>query len=866
MSNNPCRWRYLYLLTFVWLVANTLFASDGVFVRFKFSSTNGTNYYARLAGAIHNEPWWLVNAYLPTGAERDPAKRVPMGSFTPWFDIKANAAGRLHGRKWRAGGIAEFPNLTVEFRTGGTNIQTGEVVIELATAPDEQSVVKRFEETIPAGWTSVLVSPTLKADADLLETAAQMTDRHLRWAREATGGKRWSPTNLIVQTGFWGSQRPDLNLKESEVLWLLGFNMVGSQLPEAKQRFPFRSPGLLHVGYGQDVTPAVADAQMTKATAQYIKTPPEPGIPFNFSDEVVAPTIGTNAVRVAQFHAWLAEQKIRPKDLGVSKLEEVIPIETPYDLNRRQKDNGLTASRIFYYSCRFRQDATTRSFLSLQTAFHKDLGSGPMISTLFADHPYFSGTGLGMGMGPNPAWSSTPLAADWFDVARRKALDLAGIEDWMGLQYMYGSTYTWEGFQLMGFQAAIFRSGSRGEIPIIAWITPSDKKNLCLKTASALCQGAKNFFYWTYGPTSLSTENYWSDLPGEYDGLATVTRQLAQAEPILGPGRTRQTKVALLYSLSSDLFQTFDYVHMLERRLTYLALVHEQYLVDMLTEEDISSGRLKDYDVLYATDPAISESATEEIERWVADGGHLYASCGAGSRNEFNVPVPGLAKVLGIESRPTWKVQRGSYHIRGALNGMDYMDQIQLRAAGTTNPSSGTIGVIGVKMSFVPKKGAVVMGTFKDGSPAVIENVYHKGKATYVGACPGIAYAKEAHFFPSELKEKWPTGLREFITAPAREVGVPRLVTLSHPVVETGLYDAPDGTALVLANFTYERIPELKVSLRTPQAPVHVVSVERGELRFSTRSVPDNKQPTLPWVTEFVLDLDLSDIVMLQAR
>ena len=66
--------------------------------------------------------------------------------------------------------------------------------------------------------------------------------------------------------------------------------------------------------------------------------------------------------------------------------------------------------------------------------------------------------------------------------------------------------------------------------------------------------------------------------------------------------------MALLYSISSDLWQPFGYVHMLERRGTYLALVHDQYLVDMLTEEDIAAGRLDDYDVLYATDPCIADS------------------------------------------------------------------------------------------------------------------------------------------------------------------------------------------------------------------------------------------------------------------
>ena len=56
---------------------------------------------------------------------------------------------------------------------------------------------------------------------------------------------------------------------------------------------------------------------------------------------------------------------------------------------------------------------------------------------------------------------------------------------------------------------------------------------------------------------------------------------------------------------------------MLERCATYLALVHEQYAVDMLSEEDLAAGRLRDYDVLYVVDPNISARATTAIEQWV---------------------------------------------------------------------------------------------------------------------------------------------------------------------------------------------------------------------------------------------------------
>ncbi len=464
---------------------------------------------------------------------------------------------------------------------------------------------------------------------------------------------------------------------------------------------------------------------------------------------------------------------------------------------------------------------------------------------------------MGMYM-ENNAWGNYPLSLDWFDLGRQKAVDVIGIEDWMGLQYMYGPDYTWEGFQLMGFQASIFRSGSRGEIPIIAWITPSDETNVRLKTASALCQGVKHFFYWTYGPTATSTENYWSDLRGEHDGIVGAVRQLAAAEHIIAPGKTRPTRVALLYSLSSDLWQPFGYVHMLERRLTYLSLIHDQYLVDMLTEEDVEAGRLAGYDALYVTDPCITPKACEQIRLWVKKGGRLYASCAAGSRDEFDAQASGLAVVLGIRPQPQVTVQPGEYHVRGALNGIQYLDQVQL-ASGEQG-----FGAIGVKVAFKPRS-AQVVGTFADGSPAVTVNRYGRGTATYVGTCPAISYAKDAHFVPAELKEKWPAAQRAFINAPARASGAMRLVELSQPVVEAGVYDAPGGTALVLANFTYEPIAGLQIRLPVRQAVTQVRSVTKGPLEFTIE--PLGPQATPAGYRAFVrctLDLGLSDIVLFE--
>jgi len=209
-------------------------ADTGVFVRFKLLEPRETSYYIQIGGYIHVEPWTLPGVVWPAGADNDRAKRVASGAFTDWFDLGKYAGSKLHGQLHRAGGVAELPNITADFVTS-TESPTRKVVIELATAPDARAVVKRFDESFTGSLTSFLVSPRLAADKDSLETASQMTRRRLAWAREASGGARVSPSQLIVQTSFWGPQRPELNLQEAEVLWLLGFNIV-NRWPEVRAK------------------------------------------------------------------------------------------------------------------------------------------------------------------------------------------------------------------------------------------------------------------------------------------------------------------------------------------------------------------------------------------------------------------------------------------------------------------------------------------------------------------------------------------------------------------------------------------------------------------------------------------------------
>ncbi len=180
MTNMWSRQAVLFCGLLTWLLAPCLGvnAADGVFVRFKLTKPAKGAYYIRLRGYIHRPNWYLPQTVFPKGAAKDPGKRAKAGEYTDWFDVKAWAGKKLHGRMNRSGGVAEFPNVALNFVIDQAGPER-EVVIELATARDPKAVVKTFTERFAGNFTSFLVSPSLKRDKDELETFSQMCERHV---------------------------------------------------------------------------------------------------------------------------------------------------------------------------------------------------------------------------------------------------------------------------------------------------------------------------------------------------------------------------------------------------------------------------------------------------------------------------------------------------------------------------------------------------------------------------------------------------------------------------------------------------------------------------------------------------------------
>ena len=138
---------------------------------------------------------------------------------------------------------------------------------------------------------------------------------------------------------------------------------------------------------------------------------------------------------------------------------------------------------------------------------------------------------------------------------------------------------------------------------------------------------------------------------------------------------------------------------------------------------------------------------------------------------------------------------------------------------------------------------------------------------TWFATTPGISYIKEAKFVANALAERWPEKYRTLLTDYAADAGALPLAKLSKPVIEAGVYDAPGGTALVLANFTYEPQEAVAVEIPVASEVSRVTSLVHGDLRFESEPVSKTQRKAgFSRLVKFQLPLGIDDLVLLQRK
>lgn len=821
----------LFVAALLLAFATTSACAADVYVRVKVLEPADAAMRVTAGGYRHNaNPSW----YLP-----NETFDVQAGQWSEWRDL---TQWPLHGRMNRAGGIAEWPSMTLTAaRTDGKAVAGVKFAVQLADAPREDAVVIDFTESSQSAKIGFLLPHPLREKKDEFETGTQMAERHHKWAMEATDGKAPVVKKFDVLTSLWGPYDPAQMEKETATLKQLGFNAVTGVSTDLLKKMNLKTYGHTWMFHPD---PDVVSAQWAKTAEGSIKpalaTEDGMWVHKNMAHWVVSDEIQAlyfNGVDADKLNGWfrdyLVAQGVKDGELDQPLAEVQYPtdkVEGPYANAMHQKtlprDADLPARKRMYYASKFGHWWSAKQLRQTSDEVRATL---PWMTTwtLPSDHGFFDAWGP-----PHMGMSYRML--DLFELGAQESVDWIATEDWLGLNHMYGPNYTWTGAQTHGYLNAIHRSAMLGtDMKLATLTTVSDDDYLRLKTYSALGQGAKAIYHWTYAITFIGTENYWSDLRSQYDGVAKINRALEKSEDVLYPAKTVSDPVAILYSVSHDLWHTDDPAGFVETRLLWHAIRHAGYQPNFVREEDLEAGKLKDYKVLYIAGQTLTRKASAAIDQWIKDGGVVYLTAGAATRDEFYTPYlpPFAAKVWPDDAANVMQKQQGNrYNERRDLPTIEPMDQVLVSgdADGDRIPVLGYMLPVKAEAAMKP----VVFAAADDGA-AMGKVSYGKGQVYAAPFMPGLAYGQTANFAKTTLEEKWNPAIRECIALPLTSNDVPQMVKSSIDVVQADLLTGPNGSVVVLANFTYEPIDALTLDVTLTHPVSKAFSTEGVEVKLT---------------------------------
>lgn len=699
------------------------------------------------------------------------------------------------------------------------------VSVELADAPSEKAVVHSFSESSESDTIAFLLPTPLREKAVEFETGSQMAARHMAWAKAATGGKPVQLHSFTFVTALWGHYDPGLARQEIETLKLLGFNIIGGYDGQLLQKAGIRTYATT---WNYNPSTKVMDEAWEKAmggrgTSSKVADPTARPAHYVLSDEVQTldfRSTDPNALN-SEFRDYLRARGVTDDQLGTPIAQVEYPAKAMFDKSL-PREADLPTRRLMYYAAKFGQWWSAHQLRHGTDLIHASI-PGMQVETLPSDHGFFNAWGP-----PHIGMSYRML--DLFELGAQHSVDQLSAEDWLGLNHMYGPDYSWTGAQSFEYFNALCRS-ARAEAPANqpilqrGLITVSDDNYLCLKAYSAIGQGAKSLFFWTYGPTYIGTENYWSDLRSEYDGIAKLGRMLEKAEPVLDSAQPVRDPVAIVYSVSHDIWHSDNAAAFVEKRLLWHALRHLHVQPDFLREEQIEAGRLKDYKVLFITDACLTRASSAKIDQWVRDGGVLYLSAGAATRDEFYEPyIPAfVADIWLADAAASLKMESHSYNERTDLPTLRPLTTVRVHLPGAQE--SFELPVLGGMLP-LKAEGIEPIARFADSSPAGATVSHGRGKVIALGFLPMLAYGLGAGFKPTTLEEKWPEPPRRLIQFVLDAARISPIAQCDHPVVETSLLTGNRGSVLLLANYTYQPIDSLVIDLRLAHPVTRAISTE----------------------------------------
>lgn len=481
------------------------------------------------------------------------------------------------------------------------------------------------------------------------------------------------------------------------------------------------------------------------------------------------------------FRTWAAQQQLQPQLFGKKNWDEVHLLTLPNLVQTPEE------ARLFYWSRRFSGQLTPRMFNLAADAIRRHAPNRDMrgFVALSGHALYFP--------------SAQPL--DTFQLAEGDAM-MPGISDWMSL-----GGWFWDSHQAVAFSLAPFNAGARRHgqeprnFPMMHCVWPSS-----FRAYTMLANQARYISFYNFGPSYAVTEGYWSEDASCYEAVQVTANRAAQIDDVLANARMRPSRVALLYSMANEYWN--PQASFADKRAAFLALSHDYFQPELVTEEQVAAGALKHYDALYVLDPIVAAASQERIAEWTRNGGLLWTCADALSRNEFNEPHDLLARLVSVKREAGKPSEATVAAVPGTL-----FQTHKVVAAGRPTALA------------LPDK-ATVRARYENGSPAWAELALGKGKVVYVGHRAGLTYSSHKNRQPGR-HTIWTDIGRAPLTLPLSEAGVARALTLSEPALMASVLSAPGGSVIVLHDMEQGPRRNLRITLAEAAKP-HSVQAFKG--------------------------------------
>jgi hypothetical protein len=566
--------------------------------------------------------WHLSKAGTNPGLRPSNDQLLASGEQTPWCNITPmlyqdsgailNISARYTYHEWAERLKARF---------------------EFATAPESSAIVRTMEVDSKPNGLVVVMPPNLtteenlkrfKRDREFAAATGRIADA-FNWPKIGKKPER-IPFFVSATVGGYGTEVDQaIQDREWKTLGYFGFS---------NREKPFIHGGIWRMQNGSYCSPDLDLMRKNAAVhaAEFFQTGRQAkDIVFcMLTDE---PT-GQPSAFMAQdkayhlaFQAWLKKLGKTPADLGAADWDTVRPVP------ESDRDDF---PELHYWTQRFRTRAlgdfmaTQREIL--ETAYSHSL---PTLVN-FSDGATYQANLYAQGV-------------DYFELLDADNQNAIWSEDWAN-----GSS----SYQCGAYNVDLMRAAARDRGQTIGHylVAHAGRKSwdIKLKAASETARGVRIWKNFSYGVSWGSHEggpawrsHTWYNRPETWRANAEVVREIGGAEDLLSEAAARPAEVAILYSSSSDAWTLkknnasgFNRMH------TWMALAHAQIPVDFLGERQVERNGLAGYRVCYLSGPNLTRASAEKLKAWVEQGGTLFLSAGAASRDEYNKPLDTFDSLL----------------------------------------------------------------------------------------------------------------------------------------------------------------------------------------------------------------------------